>query len=255
MIGHIETLRRKLELGQLCLGSAITFTDPSVTETLCHSVDFFWIDLEHTSQGTEAMLHHLIAARAGGVPAIVRVPSGDVSWIKKVLDSGAEAIILPRGDSADDVRRFVSACRYPPMGTRGFGPRRPTDYGRLDGGEYIEWANRNVFVIAQIETAGAMNDLDEILAIEGLDSLVLGPFDLSGAIDTLGNVRGPVVSEAIRTVAAKASAAGKFLGAGLGADPDFARQLAAWGVQWIHVGCDFEYLRQAANDLFDEIRA
>ena len=254
MIGHIESFRRKLESDRLCLGSAVTFTDPAVAEAMAGSVDFFWIDLEHTALTIESMVSHLIAARAGGVPGIVRIPSGEVGWIKKVLDSGADGIILPRCYSADDVRNFVSACRYPPMGTRGFGPRRPTEYGRVKAMEYVAWANRNLFVVAQIETAGALDEIDEIVALEGLDSLLLGPFDLSGSIDKLGNTDGPVVTQAIHTIVKKARDAGKFIGCGVGAGPDFARKRAEWGVQWMHVGCDFEYVRLAPDTIFRQIR-
>jgi 2-keto-3-deoxy-L-rhamnonate aldolase RhmA len=254
MIGHIEKLREKLQSGRICLGSSVTFNDSAVTEALSASVDFLWIDLEHTPLTHESMTAHLIAARAGGVPAIVRVPGGEESWIKKALDCGAEGIILPRCNSAEDVRRFVSACRYPPLGTRGFGPRRPTNYGRIGPDDYIAWANSKLFVIAQIETAGAMEELDDIVAIDGLDSLVLGPFDLSGAIDRLGNIEGPVVTKAMQKVIDTARAAGKFIGSGVSANPRFAKMLADMGVQWIHVGCDYEYVRLAPERIFAEIR-
>ncbi|MAE65551.1 MAG: hypothetical protein CMJ18_14875 [Phycisphaeraceae bacterium] len=254
MIGHIESFRRKLDAGELCLGSAVTFSDPCVTEAMAAQADFFWIDLEHTPLTTESMVNHLVAARAGGVPCIVRIPDGSVAWIKKVLDSGADGIILPRSESADEVRRFVSACRYPPLGTRGFGPRRPTEYGRLDGMEYAQWANRNVFVVAQMETAGALAEIDEIVKIEGLDSLVLGPFDLSGSIDRLGAVDGPVVQQAMRTFIDKARTAGRYIGLGSGPNPEFVRKMVDLGIQWVHYGCDFDYLRIAQEHLITELR-
>ena len=87
--------------------------------------------MEHNATTTEAMLGHLIAARSGGTASLVRIPNNDIGWIKRVLDSGAEGIILPRAYSAPGSRRIFSACRYPPLGTLGFGPRRPMHYGRL----------------------------------------------------------------------------------------------------------------------------
>ena len=128
---HINNMRAKLRAGEIVLGAGITLSDPTVTEALARSVDFVWIDLEHNATTTEAMLGHLIAARAGGAASLVRIPSNDVGWVKRVLDSGAEGIILPRAYSAREVAEFVSSCRYPPLGTRGFGPRRPMQYGRL----------------------------------------------------------------------------------------------------------------------------
>ena len=144
MLRNIHQFREKMDAGQFCLGAGITFSDPSVTEALCGSVDFFWIDLEHNPTSLESMATHLMAARAGGTPALVRIPSGDVAWIKRVLDSGADGIILPQAKSAEEIRAFVSACRYPPQGTRGFGPRRASNYGRIRGAEYLRQCQRAI---------------------------------------------------------------------------------------------------------------
>ncbi len=254
MISHIDRLREKLRSGQICLGTGVTFTDPTVTESLAARVDFLWIDLEHNPTNLETMQAHLIAARAGGTAALVRVPSGEIGWVKRVLDTGAEGIILPQAADADAVRAFVSACRYPPMGTRGFGPRRPSRYGELQGDEYLQHANRHVFTAVQIETREALEQVEEIAAIEGLDSVALGPNDLSGAIGQLGHLDDPKVNEAIRRVADAAHAAGKSCGAGLGASVEYAETLAELGVDWLQIGNDFEYMNRFAVSLFDAVR-
>jgi len=251
---HINRMREKLRAGEIVLGAGISLCDLTVTEALAPSVDFFWIDLEHNAMTTESMLGHLIAARAGGAASIVRIPSGDVGWIKRVIDSGAEGIILPRAYSAQEVAAFVSACRYPPMGTRGFGPRRPMQYGRLPQQDYLKQANRDLFVVAQVETVELMDDLDEVLKLEGLDSLVLGPQDLSGSMGRLGETTHPDVVAAMRTIAAKAKAAGKFIGAGLGANTEFAHLLLDCGVQWLQAGGDFEFMIRGCERTFNEIR-
>jgi 2-keto-3-deoxy-L-rhamnonate aldolase RhmA len=251
---HVQRMREKLRAGQIVLGAGITLSDPTVTEAIAPSVDFVWIDLEHNPLTIEAMLGHLIAARAGGCASIVRIPANDVGWIKRVLDSGAEGIILPRAYSAKEVSAFVAACRYPPLGTRGFGPRRPMQYGRLEQQAYLRHANREVFVVAQVETKELVADLDEVLKIEGLDSLVLGPQDLSGSMGRLGETTHPDVVQAMRTVGLKARAAGKFLGSGLGADPEFAKLLIDCGVQWMQAGNDFEYMIGGCEQTFGAIR-
>jgi 2-keto-3-deoxy-L-rhamnonate aldolase RhmA len=158
--------------------------------------------------------------------AIVRVPSGELGWIKRVLDSGAEGIILPQAQDCEEIAAFVSACRYPPLGTRGFGPRRPSNYGRVTGQE-----NRELFVVAQIETAGALNDIDRIVRIEGLDSVVVGPHDLSGSLGMLGQVEHPTVVEAIGRIVTAARDAGLYVGMGMGASAEFAINSAKIGVQ------------------------
>lgn len=251
---NIQRMRDKLRAGELVLGIGISLVDATVTEAIAPSVDFVWIDLEHNSMSTESMMGHLIAARAGGTASIVRIPSGDVAWIKRVIDSGADGIILPRAYSAKEVASFVSACRYPPLGTRGFGPRRPMQYGRLPQQEYLQRANRELFVIAQVETVELVAELDEVLKLPGLDSLVLGPQDLSGSMGSLGATTKPEVVAVMKSVATKAKAAGKFIGAGLGANPEFARVLIDCGVQWLQAGNDFEYMIRGCERTFGEIR-
>ena len=232
-------MRGKLRAGEICLGAGITTSDLAMTEALAPSVDFFWIDLEHNATTTESMLGHLIAARAGGAPSIVRIPNNDPAWIKRVIDSGAEGILLPRSSTAQEVAEFVSNCRYPPMGSRGFGPRRPMNYGRAEQQAYLAQANQDLFVAAQVETTSIVDDIDQVVSLEGLDSLVLGPQDLSGSMGMLGQTTHPDVVEKMTLVASKARAAGKFVGSGLGADPAFAKMLIDCGVQWLQAGNDF----------------
>ncbi len=127
-------------------------------------------------------------------------------------------------------------------------------YGRLGQAEYLAQANRDVFVAVQIETVELLAELDEVLKLEGLDSLVLGPQDLSGSMGRLGQTTHPEVVAAMKTVASKAKAAGKFIGSGLGANPQFAKVLIECGVEWLQVGSDFEYMLQGCQSAFDKIR-
>ncbi len=254
MFERINAFRRKLESGRTCLGPAISFSDPAVSEALAPVSDFLWIDLEHTAIGFDSLMSHLIAARAGGAPALVRIPIADVGYVKRVLDSGADGIIVPQIQSAAEVRAMVAACRYPPLGCRGYGPRRPSHYGRDGGAEYVERANASIFVTAQIETASALADLDAIVAIPGLDSLVIGPYDLSGSMGRLGQLTHPEGLAAIETIVRKARAAGKFVGAGVGSSEEFALQVAALGVQWLQYGGDYTYMVEHADATFAGLR-
>ena len=245
----IAAFRQRLRADQICLGAGITFSDPLVTDALADSVDFFWIDMEHSAMGTQTVGVHLLAARARTVPALVRVPGSAAAFIKPVLDVGAEGIIVPQVRSAEEVMQIVANCRYCPAGRRGYGPRVPSDYGRNGGSAYIQQANSELFVAVQIETIEALNALDDILAVPGLDSLVIGPWDLSGALGVLGEVEHPRVIEAVEMIIAKTRAAGLFTGAGMGADPDFASRMVERGVQWLQVGSDFGYLVQRMDQL------
>jgi 2-keto-3-deoxy-L-rhamnonate aldolase RhmA len=127
-------------------------------------------------------------------------------------------------------------------------------YGRLEQQAYLEQANRELFVVAQVETRELLADLDQVVKIEGLDSLVLGPQDLSGSMGRLGETTHPEVVQAMKTVASKARSAGKFIGSGLGANPEFAKLLVDCGVQWLQAGNDFEYMILSCERTFSAIR-
>lgn len=251
----IEIFRAKLDKGQLCIGAGITLTDPLATDALAESVDFFWIDTEHTAMNPETLALHLLAARANNVPALVRVGAGVTYLIKSALDSGADGIIVPQVRSAEEVRAAVADCRYPPLGRRGFGPRVPCRYGRGGGPGYIEAANAQVFVAVQIETREALRDIDAITAIEGLDSIALGPSDLAHALGLSGELEHPKNVEAVETVIGKAKAAGLYVGTGMGADMGYAAKMAARGCQWIQVGGDCDYLVRSIEEITGRLRS
>ena len=178
------------------------------------------------------------------------MPSGEVAWIKKCLDTGAGGVILPRLYTVAEAQEFVAACRYPPRGRRGFGPRRASRYGRDSGPEYVDRADADVFSAAQIETAEAVAAIDEIVRIDGLSSVVLGPMDLSGALGHLGELDHPVVEDAMKRVLGTARDAGLYAGSGLDADAELARRLAGWGAQWLQCGGDIGMMDMGARALF-----
>ncbi len=249
MFEAVGAFRKKLSDGQVCVGCGITFTDPSVIEALGPRPDFYWIDLEHTPLDFQGLLAHLIAVRTTGRPGLVRVRGSDVPCIKTVLDTGADGVIVPQVGSADEVRRVVEATRYVPLGKRGLGPRRAAQYGNEDEVEYVRRANQELFISVQIENVDALAEVDEIVAVEGIDSIVIGPADLANSMGYLGQLDHPDVVAAFGTVIEKTKAAGKFVGMGLGADEPFANQAVQWGVQWIQAGCDFSYMVQRYEQL------
>lgn len=252
---NIKKFTDKMDAGQPCLGVAVTYADLSITEAVAPECDFVWLDLEHSPTHMESLVGHMVACRATGVPAIVRVPSGEPGWIKRVLDSGAEGIILPQAKSYEEIKAFVDACYYPPQGKRGFGPRRPTDYGRFGGDEYLEQANKEIFVCAQVECTAVVEDLDRIVEIEGLDSLCLGPMDLSGSVNKLGKTSDPEVVDLIETTIQKGRAAGLYIGMGMGASTSFALNAIEQGVQWCQCGTDMELIVNGARTLFSDINS
>jgi 2-dehydro-3-deoxyglucarate aldolase/4-hydroxy-2-oxoheptanedioate aldolase len=197
----------------------------------------------------------LIAARAAGVASLVRVPGSETSFIKPVLDSGAEGIIVPMVHSAAEVRKIVADCRYPTQGCRGFGPRRPANYGREGLDTFLKRSNEEVFVIVQIEHIDAVREIDEIVATPGLDSVVLGPMDLSGSMGKLGKTNDPEVDAVMKEVVRKARDAGIYVGCGVGMREEMAQRFFDMGVHWVQCGCDFDYIVQTIDRLYAQVRS
>ncbi|NJD02826.1 MAG: hypothetical protein FIA99_09615 [Ruminiclostridium sp.] len=250
----IEKLYEKLISGQICAGASITLTDQVVTDVLADSVDFLWVDLEHCAMSPEALEGHLLAARGKNVPMLVRVPGGGAHIIKPVLDAGAEGIVVPQIRTADEVREVVGDCRYPPVGKRGLGPRIPTNYFRADAKEYVQWANKNLFVAVMIETAEALKNIDEIFSVPGLDGIFIGPYDLALSLGIVFDLLHPKVVDAISTIISKARKSGLFVGSGMGADPEYACRMAAHGVQLLQIGCDYQYMQNSLDRIVSIVK-
>ena len=255
MLNHVGRFREKLSAGTLCLGSGITANDPALTEALAPVADFLWIDMEHNPIDLQTLLGHLIAARAGGAPSIVRVPGSEPDFLKRVLDTGVEGVIVPQVRSADEVKHVVQTCRFAPLGIRGWGPQRPSDYGRRSTENVVREANEQLFVSVQIENTDALAELDEIVAVPGIDSIVVGPFDLSCSMNLRGQLEHPSLLGHIETIVGKAHDAGLHVGVGEGPNAQGAVKWAKMGIDWIQCGGDVGYMLKMANSLFSEIRS
>ena len=247
----INQFREALKSGKICIGPAVSFSDPAVSDALGDSVDFIWIETEHGGMSPEAISGHLLACRARGKPGLVRLPGGGLARVKPVLDSGADGVILPQVYTVEEVRQLVDDCRYPPVGHRGFGPRVPSDYFRHGTPEFVDQANASIFVSVMIETKEAYEAIDEIVAVPGLDSIVIGPADLSWALGANGNMDDPRLVKAMDTIIKAGRTAGIFVGCGMGPDANFAFRMAQRGAQWLQVGVDCAILIQG----FDQIQA
>jgi 2-keto-3-deoxy-L-rhamnonate aldolase RhmA len=247
--------RAKIARGQTCYGSYITCTDATITEALSAVSDFVWIDTEHNALSLETVQAHLMATRGSETATLVRVPWNDPVLIKPVLDIGADGVIVPLVRTVDDVRRAVAACRYPPDGIRGFGPRRASGYGRLSGPEYCRLANESVIVVVQIEHIEAVQNLDGILAVPGLTSIVLGPQDLAGSMGHMGQPTHPEVLRVLEDVIARTRQTSVWASISIAGTP---ADLAGWvrrGAQWLGLNGDIGYILSGARALAEQVRA
>mgnify|MGYP001216490961 CR=1 FL=1 len=240
---------KKLQDGQLGLGTCISVSDACVVEALAPDADFLWIDTEHSPMTLEHLKGHLMAVKGSQVASLVRVPWNDPVLMKPVLDLGADGIIVPMIQTADDVRRAVSACRYPPVGERGFGPLRPLNYGRTDAEQFCKDADESIMVVVQIEQVEAVENIDDILSVPGLSSLAFGPMDLSASLGVRAQPSHPKVLEAVRHVVKRAQAAEIPTGVSFGSTPEAVYQWIDLGVNWIAMGVDVTLMIQCFNDV------
>ena len=260
MFEAISEFRNRLTGGDIAIGSGVYVTDPQSSEALADSVDFLWYDLEHSAMSIEALRGHLIAARNRNKPGLVRIPYLGTPFIKPVLDAGADGVVVPQIHTVEEVKRIVDDCRYPPTGSRGYGPLIKTNYGRLISNseqdrKYQEAANENILAAIMIETQEAVSDIDKIVAVDGLDSVVIGPGDLSGSFGMIGEFDNPVMVDAMVKVIEAAKSAGVFVGVGLGPDLEFAATQLERGVQWFQMGGDLGYSIQTMDRLTSGLRA
>jgi 2-keto-3-deoxy-L-rhamnonate aldolase RhmA len=237
-----------LEQHRLVVGGHVFLTDPSISEAMASfGYDFIWIDAEHGPFDKERLLAHVVAANGAGAAAFVRVASNDPAIIKPVLEMGVDGIIVPMVNSRAEAERAVAACRYPPAGVRGFGPRRANRYGRIPMDEYLRGADAGIIKIVQIEQAEAVRALDDILSAEGLDAVIIGPNDLSASIGRLGQLRHPealaLYERILRGCGLRQKPCGVSIGPG---DLDWIAYWLDLGVDFIACGDDISFLSDGA---------
>ena len=213
-INHLEKFRSLVEAGNTALGTVITSTDSAVSELAADcGFDFIWIDMEHSPMTIVDAMHHVMALRGTACAPFVRVPWNVNYLLKPVLDLAPAGVIVPMVNSAEAARAAVAACRYPvDGGERGFALRRADGYGKMPLKEYLGHARREPLVIVQVEHREAVENIDGILATPGVDSICIGPFDLSASYGTPGDFTNPEVIAAIDRVREKTLAAGILLG-------------------------------------------
>jgi len=194
------SLKQKLKNNQLSIGSWITIGHSAVIDIMA-SAGFEWlvIDMEHTSIDL-TMAHTLISTiQANGIKALVRVSKNEEVIIKKVLDMGADGIIVPMIKSKADALEAIDYAKYPPVGKRGVGLFRAQNYG-LSFDKYKKWVDEELVIIAQIEHFEAVNAIEEIITTDGIDGVIVGPYDLSGSMGYPGEYDREDVKESIAKV-------------------------------------------------------
>jgi 4-hydroxy-2-oxoheptanedioate aldolase len=223
-------------------------------ETMAHQGwDSLTIDMQHGVIDYQAAVGMLTAISTTNTVPVVRVPWNEPGILMKMLDAGAYALICPMVNTREDAERLVAATHYPPLGNRSMGPIRATLYG---GADYQPKANGTIVVFAMIETRQALDNLDAILSVMGLDAVYIGPADLSlalGCTPTFDDVD-PPVAEAIDTILAKAKKHGIVAGIHNGS-PEGALKRIAKGFQFVTIASDARLMAAGAQQVMGKMRA
>lgn len=244
--------KHRLERGEKLIGSWIQLCNSMSTEILARSgFDFLLIDMEHAPGDTLTLLSQLHAMGKYDAMPVARVPWNDFVVVKKILDVGVHAIHFPYVNTAEEAREAVKATRYAPEGIRGIaGSPRACGYG-MSGKDYIENANKEILVYIALETPEAVANLDEILEVDGVDGIFIGPMDLATSMGHLGNPGHPEVQETIRDIEKKVLGSGKFLGTVAG-NYEIAKVLYERGYQFVVAMSDSIELSKQGKALVDK---
>ncbi len=238
-----NAVRSTLRAGGRVVGTFAKLNDPASVEILgLAGFQFIVLDTEHASMDRQALVNLIRAADAAGTVPIVRLRNNDHVEILQALDAGAMGILVPHVKTRADVERAVEAARYAPLGSRGLAPQqRSARYGMVDLASYLSLANENVLVACYCETVDAVKNIREIVAVDGLDVVFIGPMDLSQEMGIPGKTKDPRVLAATDEVLAATVKAGKTAGT-IAPDAAETRRLFQKGFRFVSIGSDYGML-------------
>lgn len=219
LIERRSRLRNKLQNREMVFGAWTSLAHPSISEIFCRAgVDFVGIDIEHSTIDQEQAQRIIAACQGNGSLCLPRVASHNMEMIKRLLDSGADGLIIPTVSTPQEVEQLISWCKYPPIGKRGFGIARGQGYG-FDFNEYTREWNEASSLIIQIETIQGVENIEELLKYAEVDAAMVGPYDLSASLGVPGELDHPKVAEACKHITDACAKHGKSCGTQL-IEPD-----------------------------------
>ncbi len=252
------SLRPRLQAGETLFTAWSAIPDPLVAEFVARAgFDAVTLDMQHGCHTTESIMRGIAAVTLVGKPAVVRIPIGRFETASRALDFGASAVIAPMVNSVSDAKAFAASMKFPPLGERSWGPTRVLAlHGMASPQTYLEAANHDTLAIAMIETRAAQAALDDILAVDGIDGVFVGPSDFSLALSNGAKIdpnNGEMLAAA-GEIAAKAARAGK-IPCTLAITAEAGRRARELGFRLIALGSDLNYLTSGANAIISGARA
>lgn len=251
----MKNLKKRIKNGEAVNGCWLNLGS-SLTAEIVGQAGFDWvlIDLEHGAGEEKDVLSQLQALEHSNTAAIVRVESGERQRIHRVLDAGAEGVMVPRINTVEEAKSVVSGLRYPPEGSRGVAKMvRATGFGK-NFAEYHSRANENIVGIVQIESIEVLNHLDQVAALDGVDVLFIGPADLTMALGIFGQLDHPLFTNAVKATVHAAQKAGKATGILL-FNPDDYNTYYEMGIRVIACGADATFVAEGSRSMAGKLQS
>jgi len=248
-----SALRKALAEGRPVVGATVTVPNVDTALALANAgFDFLWIEMEHAPISLESLREILLATRGAKAVPLTRVPANEVWLAKRVLDAGSLGVVFPFTSTRELAERAVAACRYPPLGVRGFGPALALSRYGMGAADYVRFANENVVVVVIIEQKEAVENIEAIASVPGVGVLFVGVNDLSYSLGVAGRTRDPLVEQAL----AKVLDAGRRHGIPVGyptGDPTEINRRIAQGFRFFQASSDVGLMAGAARDMLSKV--
>lgn len=250
-----NTLKKRIEQGNILLGPFMKLPSPAVVEIMgLAGFDYVIIDCEHGPLNMVEAENMIRAAKICGMGSVVRVTENNATMISRALDIGADAVQVPQVSNRRDAESVVRAAKFSPLGERGVCRYvRAAGYTSLSKKEYFAKANKETMVIIHIEGQEGLDNINEILEVEGIDIIFIGPYDLSQSLGVTGEVNNPLVEEKMREVIEKSQKKGKWVGTFVD-DLDSANKWRKLGVKYISYAVDVGIIYDAAKKVVSEFQ-
>lgn len=249
-------LRKKVLAGECVYGTMIRQArDPGAPVIFgAAGYDFFFIDMEHGNYNMETVADLIRGAKSAGIAPIIRVPHLETFFISRVLDAGAEGIMVPMTSTKEQAEAIVRYSKYTPLGQRGFGTQSgQTDYKPLKATEFMKEANEHTLIIAQIETREAIENIDPILSVEGIDVGLIGPNDLSISLGIPDQMNSEILIKAFDKVVETAKKRGKASGIHIG-NIEAVKKWRARGMTVLACSTDIGFMYNASKSTLEELK-
>ena len=247
-------VKKALKEGKVVIGATVTAASPDVAASLAGlGFDFLWIEMEHSPLTLETVRSMILATRGLKAMPFTRVPVNEVWLAKRVLDAGSLGVIFPFTSTRELAEQAVKACKYPPLGVRGAGPALAASRWGMSGADYTKFANQNVMVIVIIEQKQAIDNIEEIASVPGIDVLFIGANDLSYSLGKGGQTTDPLVEEAVN----KVLAAGKKYNIPVGypaGNPTEINKRIAQGFRFFQASSDLGLMAAGARDVLSKVQ-